>query len=144
MGLSHSLFFSKEGVIFIRTKIIFNFDELKSIISDNTQIGTSYLLLDEPFFEDVERQVKAVRDIFIEISKAIEPMNIVKHISFKTKDKYTTKQIYDLVQILKQNTNILVTLFNAETRICNILFISNKEDYLLKKYIREFLDLEVL
>lgn len=144
MGLSHSLFFYKEGVIFIRTKIIFNFDELKSIISDNTQIGTSYLLLDEPFFEDVERQVKAVRDIFIEISKAIEPMNIVKHISFKTKDKYTTKQIYDLVQILRQNTNILVTLFNAETRICNILFISNKEDYLLKKYIREFLDLEVL
>lgn len=144
MGFPHSLFFSKKGVIFIRTKIIFNFDDLKNIISDNTQIGTSYLLLDEPFFEDVERQVKAVRDIFIEISKAIEPMNIVKHISFKTKDKYTTKQIYELVQILRQNANILVTLFNEETRICNILFISNKQDYLLKQYIREFLDLEVL
>ncbi len=143
MGTPHSLFFSQKGVIFIRTKVIFSFDDLKNIISDNTQIGTSYLLLDEPFFEDVERQVKVVRDIFIEISKVIEPMNIVKHISFKTKDKYTTKQIYDLVQILKQNTNILVTLFNAETRICNILFISNKEDYILKQHIREFLDLEV-
>lgn len=116
---------------------------MKNIISSNTQIGTSYLLLDEPFFEDVERQVKAVRDIFIEISKVIENMNIIKNISFKTKDKYTTKQIYDLIQILRQNTNILVTLFNAETRVCNILFISNKEDYLLKQHIREFLNLEV-
>lgn len=70
-------------------------------------------------------------------------MNIVKHISFKTKDKYNTKQINDLIKILRQNTNILVTLFNAKTRICNILFISNKEDYLLKQHIREFLDLEV-
>lgn len=130
-------------MIFIRTKIIFSFDDLKNIISENTQVGTSYLLLDEPYFEDVERQEKAMRDIFIEISKVIEPMNIVKHISFKTKDKYTTKQINDLIKILRQNTNILVTLFNAETRICNILFISNKEDYLLKQHIREFLDLEV-
>lgn len=101
------------------------------------------MLLDEPYFEDVERREKAMRDIFIEISKVIEPMNIVKHISFKTKDKYTTKQINDLIKILRQNTNILVTLFNAKTRICNILFISNKEDYLLKQHIREFLNLEV-
>ena len=130
-------------MIFIRTKIIFSFEDLKNIISENTQIGTSYLLLDEPYFEDIERQVKAVRDIFIEISKVIEPMNIVKQISFKTKDKYTTKQIYDFVQILRQTSNILVTLFNAKNGVCNILFISNKEDYLLKQHIREFLDLEV-
>lgn len=130
-------------MIFIRTKIIFSFDDLKNIISENTQVGTSYLLLDEPYFEDIERQEKAVRDIFIEISKVILPMNIVKHISFKTKDKYTTKQINELIKILRQNTDILVTLFNAKTRICNILFISNKEDYLLKQHIREFLDLEV-
>lgn len=143
-GFSPLSFLFLEGVIFIRTKIIFSFDDLKSIISDNIQVGTSYLLLDEPYFEDVERQVKAVRDIFIEITKVIQPMNIVKHISFKTKDKYNTKQIYELVQILRQNTNILVTLFNAETKVCNILFISNKEDYLIKQHIREFLDLEVL
>ena len=142
MGTSHS-FFSFKGGIFIRTKIIFSFDDLKNIISSNTEIGTSYLLLDEPYFEDVERQEKAMRDIFIEISKIIKPMNIVKHISFKTKDKYNTKQINDLIKILRQNTNILVTLFNAKTRICNILFISNKEDYLLKQHIREFLNLEV-
>ncbi|MBR0491780.1 MAG: hypothetical protein IJJ82_07055 [Clostridia bacterium] len=115
---------------------------MKNIISSNTEIGTSYLILDEPYFVDVERQEKAMRDIFIEISKVIKPMNIVKHISFKTKDKYTTKQINDLIKILRQNTNILFTLFNAKTRICNILFISNKEDYLLKQHIREFLNLE--
>ena len=131
-------------MIFILTKIIFSFDELKNILFENTQIGTSYLLLDEPYFEDVERQVKAVRDIFIEISKIIEPMNIIKNISFTTKDKYTTKQIYELVQILRQTSNILVTLFNEKTRVCNILFISNREDYLLKQHIKEFLDLEVM
>ena len=71
-------------------------------------------------------------------------MNIVKQINFKTKDRYTTKQIYELVQILKQTSNILVTLFNKETRVCNVLFISNSDDYLLKQYIKEFLDLEVI
>ena len=141
---SHSLFFSKKEVIFIRTKIIFSFDDLRNIIYENTQIGTSYLLLDEPYFENIERQEKTVRDIFIEISKIIEPMNIVKHISFTTKDKYTTKQIYELVQILRQTSNILVTLFNEKTKVCHILFISNKEDYLLKQHIKEFLDLEVM
>lgn len=131
-------------MIFIQTRIIFSFDDLKSIILDNVQIGTSYLLLNEPYFEDVERRTKAIRDIFIEITKVIQPMNIVKHISFKTKDKYTTKQIYELVQILRKSTNILLTLFNAETNVCNILFISNKDDHLLKQYIKEFLDLEVI
>lgn len=131
-------------MIFIQTRIIFSFDDLKSIILDNVQIGTSYLLLNEPYFEDVERQTKVIRDIFIEITKVIQPMNIVKHISFKTKEKYNTKQIYELVQILRKNTNILVTLFNPETNTCNILFISNKDDYLLKQYIKEFLDLEVI
>lgn len=128
----------------MQTRIILSFDDLKNIIYENTQIGTSYLLLDEPYFEDIERQSKAVRDIFIEISKVIEPMNIVKQIIFTTKDKYTTKQLYDFVQILRQTSNILVTLFNEKNRVCNILFISNKEDYLLKQHIKEFLDLEMM
>lgn len=143
MGIPHS-FFSFKGGIFIQTNIIFSFDDLKNIISNNTQVGTSYLLLDEPFFEDVERQSKATRDIFLEITKVIQPMNIVKHIIFKTKDKYTTKQIYELVQILRKDTNILVTLFDAKNKRCNMLFISNKDDYLLKQHIKEFLDLEVM
>ena len=67
----------------------------------------------------------------------------IDNTEIEEKDKYTTKQINDLIKILRQNTNILVTLFNAKTKICNILFISNKEDYLLKQYIREFLNLEV-
>jgi len=131
-------------VIFIRTNIIFSFDDLKSILSNNTQIGTSYLLLDEPFFEDIERQSKAIRDIFIELTKVIQPMNIVKHISFKTKDKYNSKQIYELVQILRKDNNILLTLFDSKNKVCNMLFISNKDDYLLQQHIREFLDLEVM
>ena len=131
-------------MVFIRTKIIFSFEDLKNIIFENTQIGTSYLLLNESYFEDIERQEKAVRDIFIEISKVIEPMNVVKQVSFTTKDKYTTKQIYDFVQILRQTSNILVTLFNKKNGVCNILFISNKDDYLLTQYIKEFLDLEVM
>lgn len=143
MGTPHS-FFSFKGGIFIQTNIIFSFDDLKNIISNNTQVGTSYLLLDEPFFEDVERQSKATRDIFLEITKVIQPMNIVKHIIFKTKDKYTTKQIYELVQILRKDTNILVTLFDTKNKRCNMLFISNKDDYLLKQHIKEFLDLEVM
>lgn len=117
---------------------------MKNIIFNNIQVGDSYLLLDEPFFVDVERKSKVTREIFLEIRKVIKPMNIVKYINFYTKDKYTTKQIYELIQILRKNANILVTLFNVKSCECNILFISNKEDYLLKQYINEFLNLEVV
>ena len=136
-------FFYIKGGIFIRTKIIFSFDDLKNIVLSNTVEKASYLLLDEPFFQEIENHQMITREIFSELQQVILPMNIVKHISFKTKDRYNTKQIYELVQILKQTSNILVTFFNEKTRVCNILFISNKEDYLLKQHIREFLDLEV-
>lgn len=136
-------FFYIKGGIFIRTKIIFSFDDLKNIVLSNTTEKSFYLLLDEPFFQEIENHQMITREIFSELQQVILPMNIVKHISFKTKDRYNTKQIYELVQILKQTSNILVTFFNEKTRVCNILFISNKEDYLLKQHIREFLDLEV-
>ena len=71
-------------------------------------------------------------------------MNVVKYVTFKTRGKYNSKQIYELVQILRKDTNILVTLFDSKNKICNMLFVSNKDDYLLKKYIREFLELEVM
>lgn len=137
-------FFYIKGGIFIRTKIIFSFDDLKNIVLSNTTEKSFYLLLDEPFFQEIENHQMITREIFSELQQVILPMNIVKHISFKTKDRYNTKQIYELVQILKQTSNILVTFFNEKTRVCNILFISNKEDYLLKQHIKEFLDLEVM
>ena len=69
-------------------------------------------------------------------------INVIKHISFKLKDVVTTKEIYDLVERLRKNTSILLTLFNTEENECNLLFISNEYDLELEHYINDFIEIE--
>ena len=72
----------------------------------------------------------------------MKPLNIIKYITFNVKDTYTTKQIYDLVKILRKNTVIIATIFNPKTKEVCLLFISNKDDSLLEYHIKIFLELE--
>lgn len=58
-------------------------------------------------------------------------------------DDYTTKQIYDFIQVLRKETDIIVTIFNQEKREVLLVFISNKDDSILEHHIKDFLDMEV-
>ena len=74
--------------------------------------------------------------------KVVNPINVIKHISFKLKDDYTSKEIYELVELLRSNTIILLTLFNPKEKECNLLFIGNKHDSELEHYINNILEIE--
>lgn len=74
----------------------------------------------------------------------LNPSSIIKYISFKTKENYSTKQIYELVQLLKYDAEIIITIFSPKDKECNLLFISDEDNISLENHIIDILQMEVL
>lgn len=142
MGIS-PLFFDKE-VIIIESNIIYNFDDLKTILKEKTKKGSYYLLKDDIYFEEIFADTVISRYVFLETKKMLNPSSIIKYISLKTKENYSTKQIYELVQLLKYDAEIIVTIFNPKDKECNLLFISDEDNISLENHIIDILQMEVL
>ena len=85
-----------------------------------------------------------IRETYTAIGESLLPMQIIKYVNFKLKGKFKTKQIYELLQILKTTSNVLVTFYNPKSKECTIFFICSKKDYLLKKQVQDFIEMEVL
>lgn len=142
MGISP--LFSNKEVIIIQTNIIYNFDDLKTILKEKTKKGSYYLLKDDIYFEEIFADTVISRYVFLETKKMLNPSSIIKYISFKTKENYSTKQIYELVQLLKYDAEIIVTIFNPKDKECNLLFISDEDNISLENHIIDILQMEVL
>lgn len=140
MGFSHS-FLIKEWLT-IQSNIIYSFENLRTLLIDKTKNGAYYLVLDDIYFEEIEKDTIINREIYFLARKEIKPLCIIKYITFNVKEKYSTKQIYDLIQVLRRDTNIIVTIFNPKMKEVFLLFVSNKDDSLLEYYIKDFLELE--
>ena len=142
MGISP--LFSNKEVVIIQTNIIYNFDDLKTILVDKTKKGSYYLLKDDVYFEEISTDTVISRYVFLEAKKMLNPSSVIKYISFKTKEKYSTKQIYELVELLRNDAEIIVTIFNPKEKECNLLVVSNEENTLLENHIKDILEMEVL
>lgn len=142
MGIS-PLFYDK-GVIIIESNIIYNFEDLKTILINKTKKGSYYLLKDDIYFEEISSDTVITREVLTEAKRILKRSEVIKYITFSTKEKYSPKQVFELVQLLGQKTNIIVTIFNLKEKECNLIFISNEDDFLIEHYIQEFLELEVL
>ena len=135
-------FFVLKGGIFIQSNIIYNFEDLRTLLHNKSQKGSYYLLFDDLYFEEITRNKVITRDVYAIAQKVSTPLNVIKYISFNTKDSYTTKQIYELIEILRKDTTIIVTFFNPKIKEVLLLFVSNKDDSLLRQHIKKFLELE--
>lgn len=82
------------------------------------------------------------REIYAVVGRYIKSFNIIKYVNFKVKDKYTTKEISEFIEILREHTKILLTIFNPKKKECFLLFISNKDDSKLEKTIKTLLEME--
>lgn len=134
--------FVKEGFN-IQTNIIYNFEDLQGLLLDKTQKGSFYLLFDDIYFEEIEKDTVINRDVYTLARRISKPFNIIKYITFNVKEIYSTKQIYELIDILRKDTTIIVTIFNPNKKEVFLLFISNKDDSILEHHIKTFMELEV-
>ena len=101
------------------------------------------MLLDDIYFEEIEKNTVISRDVYVAARRILKPFNIIKYLTFNVSEKYSTKQIYELIQILRKDTSIIVTIFNPKTKEVFFLFVSNKDDSLMEHHIKNFLELEI-
>lgn len=112
------------------------------LLSDKANEGAYYLLYDEDYFEKIEKDTVINREVYTIAKRIMKTLNVVKYIIFNVKESYNTKQIFELINILRKNTTIITTIFNPKIKEVCLLFISNKDDSLLEHHIKIFLELE--
>lgn len=126
----------------IESNVIYNFEDFRTIISSKTKIGSYYLLYDDYYFEKIDNGTNLTRDTFTIVGRFLKSFNIIKYMSFKVKNNYSTKEIYDFIELAKQHTKILLTIYNKRKKECFMLFIGNKDDSKLEKEIMDLLEME--
>ena len=126
----------------IESNIIYNFEDLRALIINNTKEGAFYLILDDIYFEEITKNTMLTREVFTTIKQVAKPINIMKFITFKVRRKYQIDEMYEKIDILRESTNMIVTIYNPRAREVVLLFISNKDDSLLENHIRKLFDME--
>lgn len=126
----------------IESNIIYNFEDFRTLITEKAKEGAYYLVYDDFYFEKIEKDTMITREVFSVANRYTRSFNIVKYIDFKVKDNYTTKEIAELIELLKQHTKILLTIFNPKKKDCFLLFISSKNDSKLENEIKNLLEME--
>ena len=98
--------------------------------------------MDDIYFEKINKDMVINREVYFNIEKIKKASSILKYISFNLKEEYTTNQIYDLIQVLRKKTSIIVTIFNPKIREVFIVFITDNKNSILDNQIKDFLELE--
>lgn len=134
----------KKGGGIIQVNTIYNFEDIRTLLLEKAVRGSYYLLTDDIYFEEIERDTVISRDVFIEAKKSVKTLGVMKHIIFYMKEEYSTQEMFSFIQVLRLKTNVIVTIFNPKEKECNMLFISNEYDGELINRIKKFLELEVI
>ncbi len=126
----------------VHAKIINDNNEIHDILVSKAKENTYYLMYDDIFFEKIKKKENISREFYTISRRITNSKNLIKHISFKLKDNYTIKEIYELVELLRRKTIILLTLFDEKINECDLLFISNENDLEIEHYINDFIEIE--
>ena len=126
----------------VHAKIINDNNEIHDILVSKAKENTYYLMYDDIFFEKIKKKENISREFYTISRRITNSKNRIKHISFKLKDDYTIKEIYELVELLRRKTIILLTLFDEKINECDLLFISNENDLEIEHYINDFIEIE--
>ena len=126
----------------IESNIIYNFEDFRTIISSKSQIDSYYLIYNDFYFEQIDKYTNLTRDTFTITGRFAKSLNIIKYMSFKVKDNYSTKELYEFLELSKQHTKILLTIYNPKKKDCFLLFISNRDDSKLEKDIINLIEME--
>lgn len=126
----------------IQAKIIYSNREIHKILENKAKSGAYYLMYDDMFFEEIGRKQNISRYFYQNAKDIVRSIDITKHISFEYKGNYTTKDMFDLLEILRKYATILLIIFNPNKKECDLLFVGNENDFEIEGYINDFIELE--
>lgn len=111
-------------------------------MQNKAKFGAYYLMYDDIFFEEIEKEKNISRDFYQDVKNVVRTVDMTKYISFTYKENYTTKEMFDLLEDLRKYATMLLIIFDPKEKECNLLFISNNNDFKIEKYINDFVKLE--
>lgn len=126
----------------MESNIIYNFEDFRTLISEKAKEGAYYLLYDDIYFEEIEKNTMITREVFAVAGRYTKSFNIIKYVNFKIKDNYTTKELFEFITLLRRYNKILVTIYNPKKKDCFLLYVSNNDDSKLEKEIKNLLEME--
>lgn len=126
----------------IESKIIDKFDDLKNILIDKTKVSAFYLLLNDNYLKKITKNTMITREVFTYAKEIIKTSSKIKYITLKVNKKFSIQEIYEIIEVLRKNTKILVTIYNPKIKEIVLLFINQKEESLLEKYIQNLFEVE--
>lgn len=89
--------------------------------------GVYYLILNDKHFKRIDKNIIINREVYTSLKQVIKPSDIIKYTTFTVNEKDNIKEIYQLIQTLKKDKNILVLLYNPKNKECTFIFSSNKK-----------------
>ena len=125
----------------IESNIIYNFEDFRALVSDKAKEGAYYLLYDDLYFEQINKNTMITREAFTVAGRYTKSFNIIKYVDFKLKDNYTTKELAEFVELLRKHTKIILTIYNPKKKDCFLLFVSNKNEFRMEEKIKNLLNL---
>lgn len=126
----------------VQANIIYSNREIHEILENKAKSGAYYLMYDDIFFEEIGRKQNISRYFYQNAKDIVRSIDIIKHISFEYKGNYTTKDMFDLLEILRKYATILLIIFNPNKKECDLLFVGNENDFEIEGYINDFIELE--
>ena len=126
----------------MESNIIYNYEDLKKLILDYTKENSYFLIYDDIFFEKVKKRQIITREVYSIAKGLLQPLSVMKYYKFKVIYNYTTKEIYDFIDILRQQVCILLTIFNPKSKEVFILNISDDDDNAIEKHIINLLEMD--
>ena len=126
----------------IENDLIYNFEDFRTLIKEKAKEGSYYFLYDDLYFEEIKKNEMITREVFTVAIRYTKAFNVIKYINFKVKDEYTTNEIVQLIEILRQYTKILLTIFNPKRKECFFIFISTKDDSKIENEVKKILRME--
>ena len=83
MGETPTLFsFVGKEVIMIESNIIYNFEDFRTLISEKAKEGAYYLLYDDIYFEQIDKNTMITREVFTVAGRYTKSFNIIKYVNF--------------------------------------------------------------
>lgn len=126
----------------IENNMIYNFEDFRALVSDKAKEGAYYLLYDDLYFEEIDKNTMITREAFTVAGRYTKSFNIIKYLDFKLKDNYTTKELAEFIELLRKHTKILLTIYNPKKKDCFLLYISNKNDSKIENEVKNLLGME--
>ena len=102
----------------IENNMIYNFEDFRALVSDKAKEGAYYLLYDDLYFEEIDKNTMITREAFTVAGRYTKSFNIIKYLDFKLKDNYTTKELAEFIELLRKHTKILLTIYNPKKKDC--------------------------